>query len=298
MSYRDDSEETDCLDLGYETEEDPRTTDESSSDSDSDIPLPTARDRLILRSIKAEVDALCKLWSRLPNEIKSMILRNLRLGDLVEIARGAPHLAHETLRLRVKVVVARAHLKIGSVIDMLRYTGSVISGSSALIVVLPCSFINRGLDIFCAYDQVWEVFGFLQRNRYGPPRKGAIVSMSHLDHCGRDPNFNSSFVTPSSIHAIYHLTHEKTGYVVSVVRSRSVAIAPVLGYHSTILMNWIAWDGVHCMYPMLTSMYKGMTTALSFNLVIADRVRSAVSLYRDRGFTLYERCSQVKYHAA
>ncbi|KAH6888834.1 hypothetical protein BKA70DRAFT_1460829 [Coprinopsis sp. MPI-PUGE-AT-0042] len=34
---------------------------------------------------------------------------------------------------------------------------------------------------------------------------------------------------------------------------------------------------------MLTSTYK-------------DRVRRSISLYRDRGFTLYERCSQVRYH--
>ncbi|KAH6880240.1 hypothetical protein BKA70DRAFT_1239031 [Coprinopsis sp. MPI-PUGE-AT-0042] len=51
------------------------------------------------------------------------------------------------------------------------------------------------------------------------------------------------------------------------------------------------------MYPALTLDYQGLTTALSFNYVISDRVNSAVSRYRDRGFVLHERCSQVKYHS-
>ncbi|KAH6873747.1 hypothetical protein BKA70DRAFT_1080970, partial [Coprinopsis sp. MPI-PUGE-AT-0042] len=140
---------------------------------------------------------------------------------------------------------------------MLRNTGSVISGSSALVMVAPCSFINRGLDIFCAFDRVQDVFRFLRRNGYGAPRKGGKISMSLRDSYHNDPHFHSSFVIPSAIHTIYHLAHMETGYIISVVRSCSVAVAPILGYHSTILMNWIAWDGVHCMYPMLTTASKG-----------------------------------------
>ncbi|KAH6869301.1 hypothetical protein BKA70DRAFT_1452058 [Coprinopsis sp. MPI-PUGE-AT-0042] len=262
--------------LDYESEADPRTTDDSGSDSED----------------REEELELVSFTQR----IKSRIFKSFGLGDLVELARGAPHTAHEILRNRVKVVVARAHLKISSVIDMLRDTGSVISGSSALIVVVPCSFVNRGLDIFCTFDQAGRVFNFLRQNGYGSPQKGGIISFSHLDQYCDDPSFHSSFVIPSSIHGIYHLTHETTGYRVSVVRSRSMAIAPIFGYHSTVLMNWISWDGVHCMYPMLTSTYQGLTTALSFNFLIADRVDRAISLYRNRGFAIYERCSQINYH--
>jgi hypothetical protein len=192
------------------------------------------------------------------------VFNTFNLGDLAELAKGAPHVSHQILRLRVKVVIARAHLRISSVIDMLRDTESVISGSSALIVAMPCSFMNQGLDIFCSFEQAMAVFKFLRLNGYGPPRKGKLISKSHLDQLGDDPNFHTSFVIPSSIHAIYHLVHEATGYVVSVVRSRSVALAPVFGYHSTILMNWISWDGIHCMYPMLTLEHQGELKSVWF----------------------------------
>ncbi|KAH6908661.1 hypothetical protein BKA70DRAFT_1426561 [Coprinopsis sp. MPI-PUGE-AT-0042] len=131
--------------LDYESEADPRTTDDSGSDSEYDIPLDVLHE-YTRRAKRDREEELVQSWYCLPNEIKSRIFKSFGLGDLVELARGAPHTAHEILRNRVKVVVARAHLKISSVIDMLRDTGSVISGSSALIVVVPCSFVNRGLD--------------------------------------------------------------------------------------------------------------------------------------------------------
>ncbi|KAH6880239.1 hypothetical protein BKA70DRAFT_1447525 [Coprinopsis sp. MPI-PUGE-AT-0042] len=282
----------------YESDQDPWTTDDSGSDSESgeEILPDNLHQSYYHQSNSDRTVELGRNWGRLPNKIKSRVFKNFGLRDLAELARAAPHTAHEILRLRVKVVVARAHLKISSVIDMLQDTGSVISGSGALIVVVPCSFVNRGLDIFCGFDQAGTVFEFLRRNGYGSPQKGGIISMSHLDQYHDDPNFHSSFVIPSSIHAIYRLTHEATGYTVSVVRSRSAAIAPIFGYHSTILMNWISWDGVHCMYPLLTNAYQGLTTSLSFNFIIAERVHRAISLYRNRGFTLYERCSQIKHH--
>ncbi|KAH6903359.1 hypothetical protein BKA70DRAFT_1228075 [Coprinopsis sp. MPI-PUGE-AT-0042] len=187
--------------------------------------------------------------------------------------KAAPHLAHEELRLRVKTLSIRAHLRISALIDMLRDTGSVISGSGALTVLVPCRFVNAGLDIFCAFNKHRDVFEFLQHNGYGTPRKGKLYPCRARDRLAEDPDFHSSFVAPSAIHTFYQLRHNDNGYVVSVVRSHSsCSIAPILGYHSTIMMNWISWDGVSCMYPALTFDYKGLTTALSFNYVISDRV--------------------------
>ncbi|KAH6903358.1 hypothetical protein BKA70DRAFT_1228074 [Coprinopsis sp. MPI-PUGE-AT-0042] len=160
-------------------------------------------------------EELVQSWYRLPNEIKSRIFKSFGLGDLVELARGAPHTAHEILRNRVQGRGRLCPSQDQLCHDMLRDTGSVISGSSTLIVVVPCSFVNLGLDIFCTFDQAGRVFNFLRQNGYGSPQKGGIISFSHLDQYCDDPNFHSSFVIPSSIHGIYHLTHETTGYRVS-----------------------------------------------------------------------------------
>ncbi|KAH6869472.1 hypothetical protein BKA70DRAFT_1242412 [Coprinopsis sp. MPI-PUGE-AT-0042] len=173
-------------------------------------------------------------WPRLPAELKSIILKQLSVKDLKKVAEAAPHLAHEELRLRVKTLSIRAHLRISALIDMLRDTGTTATAHLAKEKLYPC---RAGT-------------GWL-----------------------KTPDFHSSFVAPSAIHAFYQLRHNDNGYVVSVVRSRSsCSIAPILGYHSTIMMNWISWDGVSCMYPALTFDYKGLTTALSFNYVISDRV--------------------------
>ncbi|KAH6880238.1 hypothetical protein BKA70DRAFT_1239029 [Coprinopsis sp. MPI-PUGE-AT-0042] len=283
----------------YQSEEDdPRTSDESESELEIDSSSGDGwLDRHHARFCKFPWTS-GNHWPRLPPELKSMILKDLSIKELKKIAGVAPHLAHEELRLRVKALAKRAHLKISTVIDMLRDTGSVISGSAALLVLVPCSFVNAGLDIFCSFDQHRHVLDFLRRNGYGTPRKGKIISMSRHDRLANDPDFHSSFVIPSAIHAIYQVTHEDTGYIVSVVRSRSsCSIAPILGYHSTFMMNWISWDGVSCMYPALTIDYMGLTTALSFNYVISERVSRALTLYRDRGFLVYDRCSQIRYHS-
>ncbi|KAH6869300.1 hypothetical protein BKA70DRAFT_1242494 [Coprinopsis sp. MPI-PUGE-AT-0042] len=133
----------------------------------------------------------------------------------------------------------------------------------------------------------------LRHNGYGTPRKGKIISMSRRDRLAEDPDFHSSFVAPSAIHAFYQLRHNDNGYIVSVVRSRSsCSIAPILGYHSTIMMNWISWDGVSCMYPALTFDYKGLTTALSFNYVISDRSAKSTTGVRYRWHLRLELKSQ------
>ncbi|KAH6891828.1 hypothetical protein BKA70DRAFT_1440996 [Coprinopsis sp. MPI-PUGE-AT-0042] len=265
----------------YQSEDDdPRTSDES----DTELAIDSSSEDGWLDRHHAR---FCELpwtsgshWPRLPPELKSMILKDLGIKELKKIASVAPHLAHEELRLRVKALAKRAHLKISAVIVMLRDTGSVISGSAALLVLVPCPFVNAGLDIFCSFDQHRHVLDFLRHNGYGTPRKGKIISMSCHNHLADDSDFHSSFVIPSTIHTFYQVTHKDTGYIVSVVHSRSsCSIAPILGYHSTIMMNWISWDGVSCMYPALTIDYKGLTTALSFNYVISERVSRALTLY-------------------
>ncbi|KAH6871274.1 hypothetical protein BKA70DRAFT_1451296 [Coprinopsis sp. MPI-PUGE-AT-0042] len=267
------------------------------SDTDSEC-YRTSDDELLEAMSDSDGGGIGSEWLRLPAELKTMIMRCLGLGGLKCLALVDASSAHQDLRLRVKSLVARAGLRIADVIDMMRETSTVISGSGALVVIVPCSFVNEGLDFFCPFDERDTVFQFFRKRGYGPPKRGKIISMSTRNQYSGDEDFHSSVVIPSSIEAFYHLDHEETGYRVSIVQSRSMsAIAPILGYHSTILMNWISWDGISCLYPALTMDYLGLTTALTYNHIISDRVSRAIARYRNEGFTLHERCLQIIFHS-
>ncbi|KAH6902988.1 hypothetical protein BKA70DRAFT_1433961 [Coprinopsis sp. MPI-PUGE-AT-0042] len=253
------------------------------SDTDSEC-YRTSDDEFLKAMSDSDGGGIGSEWLRLPAELKTMIMRCLGLGGLKSLALVDASSAHQDLRLHVKSLVARAGLRIADVINMMRETSTVISGS--------------GLDFFCPFDERDTVFQFFRKCGYGPPKRGKIISMSTRNQYGGDEDFHSSFVIPSSIEAFYHLDHEETGYRVSIVQSRSMsAIAPILGYHSTILMNWISWDGISCLYPALTMDYLGLTTALTYNYIISDRVSRAIARYRNEGFTLHERCSQIIFHS-
>ncbi|KAH6908659.1 hypothetical protein BKA70DRAFT_1222269 [Coprinopsis sp. MPI-PUGE-AT-0042] len=104
----------------YQSEDDdPRTSDESEPEleygSSSDDGSATFHGPQILASTyRHSLPGDSQSLAALPAELKSIILKQLSVKDLKKVAEAAPHLAHEELRLRVKTLSIRAHLRIST----------------------------------------------------------------------------------------------------------------------------------------------------------------------------------------
>ncbi|KAH6902987.1 hypothetical protein BKA70DRAFT_1228150 [Coprinopsis sp. MPI-PUGE-AT-0042] len=235
-------------------------------------------------------------WARIPNEMRNEIMSYMNIMDLGNLAKVDPVSAHAHVRHRVRVVLARASLGCSELMELLKQTGSVVSGSAALVVFMPCAFENQGLDIMCPFDQLDRVVAFLELKDYDFFETVSVYHASKEETPDSQP-FQSSFAITRSIASIHTMVHVPTGYMVSIVRSRWVSsVAPILGYHSTLLMNWISWDSIVSAYPLLTARRQGLLTCPPTNKRINARLKDALDKYRARGFDILDDCTSMESH--
>jgi predicted permease len=185
-----------------------------------------------------------------------MIMSYLNLIQLSTLASAYGNgEAQAHLRHRVEVLTARAQLKGRDVVRMLRATGSVIGGAGVLLVGLPMSFSRVGVDFFCPCDRLNDVVAFLQSKSYGAPEPCRVPSMQTTRM--------TSFALRGVVKAILRLTHKSTGFRVFVIQSETYSsLPPIFAFPSTVSMNWISWDGVHCAYPNFTMNYQGAPVSI------------------------------------
>ncbi|KAH6892661.1 hypothetical protein BKA70DRAFT_1119269 [Coprinopsis sp. MPI-PUGE-AT-0042] len=139
---------------------------------------------------------------------------------------------------------------------MLKTSNAVISGSLVLRILLPCSWASNDMDIYCGCGTVCPVIEFLQHYGYGTE-----VPSASVDRAG-DPS--SRYLDLRSIKHIYTLRNISRGTSIDIIESIFPScVAPILEFHSTPVMNWMAHDGVVCLYPHLTAANKGVQFSFS-----------------------------------
>ena len=151
-----------------------------------------------------------------------------------------------------------------SFLDILLSSGAVISGSTVLALALPGVFVPRDLDIYVPSYGAAMVIVYLENHNYkldpvytpgaGQYDNGAVVfKMFHLG-------------PPAEINIIIFREEHFVGHIA--------------GFHSTIVMNYVSWYGLVCLYPEWTQKKKG--------LIVVDTIISKASFkkYEERGFTL------------
>lgn len=159
---------------------------------------------------------------------------------------------------------------------MMALTNTVISGSWALLAIFPDSFIPGDLDFYTAKSQ---------SNNYGlfipflESRGYRIVSFADANYGpGPEPE---NFPENTEIEFIFKLSNGTT--FINVVFSQSQSgLQPIFEFHSTVVMNYIAWYGVVCLYPGLTLKRRGLIN----HHVLPSRVAACIEKYRSRGFDL------------
>ena len=149
-------------------------------------------------------------------------------------------------------------------------TGAVISGSAALAVLLEGEFVAQDLDIYVTGGHLGTVLVFLQEQGYNV----TIPSPST-----NKKNYPASTVAL----ALENNTGEKIDLIAT---SEPHIVHAITKFHSTCVMNFIAYYGVVSLYPMWTMRKTALVRAGPIN-------QQAIDKYRGRGFAMVASASDL-----
>lgn len=133
-------------------------------------------------------------------------------------------------------------------LDVLRLSNTIISGSCALLALCPGAFCPDDLDIYtCTGPHTSELVNLLQSHGYyqllgGPDRRR------------RNTRYQSKLV--ADVDFYYHIRDNRLIQVIYTTTPSPVAA--IFDYHSTAVINYIAWYGVVCTHPRMTLEYRGV----------------------------------------
>jgi hypothetical protein len=154
-------------------------------------------------------------------------------------------------------------------------TGAVISGSTALAVLLRGEFVPRDLDIYVNARYLTAMLVFLSNHGYQ-----VVTPQPHYAHKKKYPNSKT----------ILTLKRDGEGEKIDLVGTTDAhVLATITRFHSTPVMNYIASYGIVCLYPEWTMRRNGLVTRRNVPYKILDK-------YRGRGFKIaYTSADLAKY---
>ncbi|KAJ2934235.1 hypothetical protein H1R20_g2859, partial [Candolleomyces eurysporus] len=193
-------------------------------------------------------------------------LRRLQLKRLVdEVDIGSVLLDRLDQELR------RTGLNATSVLRMMELTDTVISGSFVFPVLRRGTVNPNDLDFFTSIDSHLVVLSYLKKKGYND-RKQLYPQNSWR------PGYGSNL---QDIKYIFELKNRKA-YKINVIVSKGRAILPIMQFHSTPVMNYIAYHGVVCLYD-ITLYQLGITNYVD----MPTRVVACMNKYEARGFEIW-----------
>ena len=142
-------------------------------------------------------------------------------------------------------------------------TGAVISGSAALAVLQPGEFVPQDLDIYVTSKNFATVVVFLKEQGYN-------VQIPTTDV------HTSAYPKPNVILTHKNQTGDKIDLIATTERH---VVHAITQFHSTCVMNYIAYYGIVCLYPQWTMRKTGLVRT-----EWADQ--QAINKYRGRGFAM------------
>ncbi|KAF9553070.1 hypothetical protein CPC08DRAFT_728169 [Agrocybe pediades] len=159
-------------------------------------------------------------------------------------------------------------------LNALQESSSIISGSLALAVMHPGAFIPGDMDLYVAHRDKAAILAILQS-----------IGYKHIENSS--PPYYAFGPSSSVLESV--LTFERcvdavtpiTTVNVVCVRDGYHVLRAVVGFHSTLVMNFISWYGLVCLYPHLTVMKEGLM------VISTPKTRECFQKYRGRGFVLY-----------
>jgi len=141
-------------------------------------------------------------------------------------------------------------------------SGAILSGSAALVLLHPGSFSPRDLDFYVLPRGYSLFLSFVLDQGY-------VV----------EPDRDLSLAYERDALLVLKLVHTDSGKELNVVTVLAGHVVHgITGFHSTLVMNYVAWYGVVSLYPRWTSAKKG--------LIIRETATTTECFekYRARGF--------------
>ncbi|KAF8185388.1 hypothetical protein BJ912DRAFT_852763 [Pholiota molesta] len=154
-------------------------------------------------------------------------------------------------------------------------THAVISGSWALYALFPTAFRPGDLDFYVSKTRrtCANLLTYVLNSK--GYKAVAYGDTTYLDIDDDDSALFMvlKYAKPSGP------ASKSINIVISLARSE---IEPILHFHSTVVMNYIAPYGLVCLYPALTFRRMGLIN----HREVPHRVAHCITKYRDRGFDL------------
>ena len=142
-------------------------------------------------------------------------------------------------------------------------TGAVISGSTALAVLLGGEFVPQDLDIYVDAEGFTTMLVFLMNHGY------QVVIGPHYAH---------NKIYPGSKN-ILTLKREGEEEKIDLIGTTEHVLTTITQFHSTAVMNYISFYGIVCLYPEWTLRRYALVTRRNVPCRIVDK-------YRARGFKM------------
>lgn len=205
-------------------------------------------------------------------ELRDKPLSSLNIAEMMELGSTSHSRARavaEHIDKTVHQLLRIFDLHSVDVFRLLHATGSVISGSAALLLLFPWSFEPGDLDIYVPRSQInftikviRDMFGFELYRTAGP------------------------YVKNEAIQGIFWF--RKGEITLNVISSTTDnPLEPIFHFHSTVVMNFISSVGIFCAYPTLTLKRRGLVNAEIYERGQSiSAINACLDKYRQRGFSL------------
>lgn len=172
-----------------------------------------------------------------------------------------------------QLLVLLQHFQLGTLQDlrdMLNDSGAVISGSAALAVFHPGRFMPNDIDFYVLESGYRRLSSYLHE-------RGYRVVRSHILHY-------SGLRRMRAVEILYR--RNSRGPVNIIVCGGPHVLSTIAGFHSTLVMNYIAGHGAICLYPLWTMLNTGLVVPRLGD--DADATAACIEKYRVRGFVLLD----------
>jgi hypothetical protein len=232
------------------------------------------------------------IFSKLYPDVLESILECMSIPSLVMLSATSRYhfgLVHHHIRSRLIRLITPFFDEPEIFLSLLRFTGSVISGSQALIFMMPAyqgCWGPRDMDIYTGKEGYRTVVEFL-RDEWGYEME--------LSECGvvrtvDDEEEEEGSRKYDSIGGISHVIGmRKGGRRVDIILSdRQASIYPIFFFHSTLVQNFISGTGFFSAYPTLTDMGRGIINPIGFwpGGEPTKNTKAALAKYSHRGFDI------------
>jgi len=141
-------------------------------------------------------------------------------------------------------------------------SGAVLSGSAALALVLPGTFVPKDLDFYIPRNRAAMVITYFEKLEYE-----------------LDPIFSVGAGEYNNGAVVFRMLHLLPFSEINIVIFLNI-VGHISTFHSMLVMNYVSWYGLICLYPDWTEEKKG--------LIVVDNVytRLCFDKYKKRGFIL------------